>query len=337
MMLVSISASSEMMITMEVLIYPVLSVMFTLLLYTLFGRRDESIRNVNHNLNINIDKCASEHCVRCKKYKSVRKNASNRYKSDIALRTAVTNSGDRMTHAISTLQEDMTYQTDDRQQPNILYVPGLQATPLWSEDDFVSDITILESETGDIVDEFENAYNNLWPNGWLVNATPSGEWAVFHLISQGSFVKANCEKCPKTCKVLNKLISAMSTSLNLFANASFSVVQSGTHISAHYGPTNVRIRCHLGLKVPDSELSYMTVDGERCSWKMGKCLLFDDSFLHEVHHEDENGEARGVLLIDMWHPEMTEAEKDLVINLFKLKKPKPPSVPPIPLPITTEL
>lgn len=42
-------------------------------------------------------------------------------------------------------------------------------------------------------------------------------------------------------------------------------------------------------------------------WTEGKFLIFDDSFEHEVWH---NGtETRLILIIDLWHPELTESEK----------------------------
>lgn len=223
-----------------------------------------------------------------------------------------------MSQAVTRLRsEGREYEVEDQQQPNILFVEGLSAKPFWTEEEFVSDITILESETEDIISEFENVYENVWPEGWLVNTTPAGEWAVFHLLNQGIYNKKNCQKCPKTCAILKKLVGAMSQSKNLFGNASFSVVQSGTDISPHYGPSNVRIRCHLGLKISDPEFSFITVNGQRSSWEAGKCLLFDDSFLHEVHHSGEA--ARAVLLIDMWHPELTQPEIDLIENLFKFQ------------------
>lgn len=45
----------------------------------------------------------------------------------------------------------------------------------------------------------------------------------------------------------------------------------------------------------------------RRSWEEGKIFIFDDSFEHEVWH---NGtEFRLVLIIDVWHPELTKSEK----------------------------
>jgi len=61
---VVISANSEMMITFELLVYPSLALIFMMLIYGAFGPRVQLERNITHHLNINVDKCASEDCVR---------------------------------------------------------------------------------------------------------------------------------------------------------------------------------------------------------------------------------------------------------------------------------
>ena len=43
------------------------------------------------------------------------------------------------------------------------------------------------------------------------------------------------------------------------------------------------------------------------TWKEGKFILFDDSFEHEVWHEGNS--LRLVLIVDVWHPELTAREK----------------------------
>lgn len=46
------------------------------------------------------------------------------------------------------------------------------------------------------------------------------------------------------------------------------------------------------------------------SWEEGKVFIFDDSFEHEVWH---NGtEFRLVLIVDIWHPELTAMEKKML-------------------------
>lgn len=208
---------------------------------------------------------------------------------------------------------------------------GLAATACWGPDEFFSDVTLLESEYENVLAEFQAAYEKHWPDGWLINNTPTGEWAVYHLRNQGIVNKANCDKCPKTVKLLDTLVSTMTG--NVFANASFSVVQPGTHITPHYGPTNIRLRCHMGLRIPNSKSSYININGNRKHWREKECLIFDDSFLHEVHHEDEGDQPRAILLVDLWHPELNATEREVINDLFHLNRSvgTPIRIPAIPI------
>ncbi|CAL1531013.1 unnamed protein product [Lymnaea stagnalis] len=43
------------------------------------------------------------------------------------------------------------------------------------------------------------------------------------------------------------------------------------------------------------------------TWKQGEFFIFDDSFEHEVWHE--GCELRFVLIVDFWHPELTEQQR----------------------------
>ena len=77
-------------------------------------------------------------------------------------------------------------------------------------------------------------------------------------------------------------------------------VRAGTHLAAHCGPSNFRLRCHLGLVVPSGVR--IRVGDEVREWEAGKCLIFDDSFEHEVWHDGD--EDRVVLICDLWHPDV---------------------------------
>lgn len=43
------------------------------------------------------------------------------------------------------------------------------------------------------------------------------------------------------------------------------------------------------------------------NWVEGKVIIFDDSFEHEVWHKGT--EERLVLIVDVWHPELTPNER----------------------------
>ena len=52
-------------------------------------------------------------------------------------------------------------------------------------------------------------------------------------------------------------------------------------------------------------LTSITVGGTTRRWAEGKVLAFDDSFMHDVAHHGK--QPRIVLIVDMWHPLMSEA------------------------------
>ena len=88
--------------------------------------------------------------------------------------------------------------------------------------------------------------------------------------------------------------------------ASFSLISSNTRIPAHAGPTNSRLRAHLGLVVPKKGEVNIRVGNQTVGWKPGKWTVIDDSFEHEVVNNG-NG-PRLILLVDFRHPDVGRSE-----------------------------
>jgi len=78
----------------------------------------------------------------------------------------------------------------------------------------------------------------------------------------------------------------------------------GTDVALHRGFTNLRLRWHLGLVIPTS--CGIVVGGEERTWEEGELLLFDDSCEHRVWNHSNS--IRGVLIFDIWHPELDAVE-----------------------------
>ncbi|KAH8096144.1 peptide-aspartate beta-dioxygenase [Aureococcus anophagefferens] len=74
------------------------------------------------------------------------------------------------------------------------------------------------------------------------------EWADFGLRFNGATNTRNCAACPATSKILEDFSQAHTA---LHGSAYFSLLAPRTHIKRHCGPTNARLRLHLGLVVPD--------------------------------------------------------------------------------------
>lgn len=120
------------------------------------------------------------------------------------------------------------------------------------------------------------------------NLKDTGDWKQFELFARGMKTK-NCHLAPMTCRLLSNFHAASSCKRG---QIKFSVLHPNTHVHSHCGPTNTRIRAHLGLKVPEN--TFIRVAEEIRSWKEGEWLIFDDSFEHEVWH---NGTSLRLVLI----------------------------------------
>uniref|UniRef100_A0A8C7NC12 Aspartate beta-hydroxylase n=1 Tax=Oncorhynchus kisutch TaxID=8019 RepID=A0A8C7NC12_ONCKI len=97
-------------------------------------------------------------------------------------------------------------------------------------------------------------------------------------------------------------------------NIKFSVMQPGTHVWPHTGPTNCRLRMHLGLVIPKTGCKIRLVTFPQ-AWEEGKVLIFDDSFEHEVWQDADS--YRLIFIVDVWHPELTQRVTEGPVRLEK--------------------
>ncbi|MCP5348439.1 MAG: aspartyl/asparaginyl beta-hydroxylase domain-containing protein [Gammaproteobacteria bacterium] len=117
--------------------------------------------------------------------------------------------------------------------------------------------------------------------------------------------------CPGTSELICSLAG---TCLGYpWGDAVFSVQAAGSNLSAHCSVDNLRVRCHLGLSIPDS--CGIRVGEQKRKWREGECLLFDDSIEHEVWNNSK--EDRLVLILDFWNPELTEIEREVLTAGFR--------------------
>ena len=118
-------------------------------------------------------------------------------------------------------------------------------------------------------------------------------WKTFGFILFGHRIDENCRLCPRTAAVLDGLPG--------LRTVFFSILAPGYHVPPHRGPTRAIVRAHLGLRVPkERERCWIRVDQQICYWTEGECLVFDDTFEHEVHNDTD--ETRVVLFLDFDRP-----------------------------------
>ncbi len=135
------------------------------------------------------------------------------------------------------------------------------------------------------------AFHQLSPDQQRISK--QDHWKTFAFYVFGHRVDDNCARCPLTARLLDGLPHLQ--------NAWFSILAPHYHIPPHKGPTKAIIRCHLGLKVPaDRENCWLRVDDQICHWQEGECLVFDDTYEHEVFNNTD--ETRVVLFLDFDRP-----------------------------------
>ena len=76
---------------------------------------------------------------------------------------------------------------------------------------------------------------------------------------------------------------------------------------------NARLIGHLPLIVPAG--CALRVGNETREWREDEVVLFDDTIEHEAWNT--SAETRVVLLFDIWRPELSDTERNLVVAMLK--------------------
>lgn len=212
---------------------------------------------------------------------------------------------------------------DELQRPSYHVFPGLDPVPFYQASDF--DWTqVLEDNYSEIKDELMNLYadaTNIKPyidgavtgNAGLDGLVDSLEWSSIHLIQAGKKNHQLLNECPKTQESLSQLPMPV-----LAGNAPevfLSVLKPGAEIKPHFGLSNIKLTVHLGLEIPEN--CAIRVGQETQSWSDGKVLVFDDSFEHEAWNRSDK--ERKVLIIEVWHPDLTDLEKQGITKIMELQ------------------
>lgn len=192
----------------------------------------------------------------------------------------------------------------NRMQRPQLHFPNLSATA-WHDASLFPFVARIEESALGIRSELES----ILPNSAAFTpyrqqksmGVTDGNWNAYHFRRAQTWSADAAEKCPTTVAALRQVPRSAGTAM-------FSAVSPGGHIPSHCGPWNCRLTCHLGLLIPPG--SEMRVGTEIRSWHEGKCLVFDDSFEHEVWNRSLK--SRYILLFDIWHPDLSDAEVELL-------------------------
>jgi aspartate beta-hydroxylase len=197
---------------------------------------------------------------------------------------------------------------DERQRPVFLFFPDIRVLPYYDPKEF-DWVDLLESQTSVIkqelisvmagdqnielfFDEDRSPYKRLMP-----------DWDAFFFFRYGHRYDLNHALCPKTSAVLEQL--PLCHVANHAPETLFSFVAPRGRINPHCGVTNTRLVVHLPLLIPGP--CALTVGGVEHRWREGEVVVFDDTFTHEARNDADA--RRALLLMDIWHPDLTEVER----------------------------
>jgi len=149
-----------------------------------------------------------------------------------------------------------------------------------------------------------------WSNAHGEGLVTRGLWHKVLLWTGRTRHHAACARLPAATAIIERFAGSP-IMLEPPGRVFLSLMLPGTHIAPHAGPTNHRLRMHLPLVLPPPALDaasgaqptstdaasndcgppFLIVGNRRCTWEEGRCLLFDDSFVHEVHYPAKQGSS----------------------------------------------
>ena len=148
-----------------------------------------------------------------------------------------------------------------------------------------------------------------------ISANDGRDWRMFIMKAYGVEMPHNLERCPTVATLLERHPEVVS--------AVFSFLAPGKHIPKHRGPFRAILRFHLMLTMPraaDGDVgAILEIDNKQYRLDDGECLLWDDTYPHEVWNRSD--EVRVALLLDVWRRDMPmdmEVLSRLVVGMVRL-------------------
>jgi len=213
---------------------------------------------------------------------------------------------------------------DPRQKPKFMYFPDIASQPYYPRKHFPW-LEKLEAATDTIREELHDVLSQgqeleafLGPlpahasRGMLRSSSDQNPaWDAYFFHRHGQRHEQHCARCPLTTALLDAL--PLVRIRDHAPEILFSILTPGTHILPHTGVTNTRLVTHLPLIIPPD--CAIRVGGEEHVWQEGRCVTFDDTYEHEAWNR--SGQTRAVLILDSWHPDLSEAEREAVTDLVE--------------------
>ncbi|MEM9243608.1 MAG: aspartyl/asparaginyl beta-hydroxylase domain-containing protein [Pseudomonadota bacterium] len=140
-------------------------------------------------------------------------------------------------------------------------------------------------ETSDI--KSATSYNDAGFNSFFRNG-----WKRFYIKWYQKAHPSAQRLCPKTLALIEKIPSIKS--------AMFAQLSPQGKLPRHRDPYAGSLRYHLGLITPNDDNCLIYVDGQAYSWRDGKDVMFDETYIHYAYNNTEQN--RVILFCDIYRP-----------------------------------
>ena len=178
--------------------------------------------------------------------------------------------------------------------PTVWRLEGVASRPWWDEPSSVT--RALRMRAPEIAAEFKAVSASIDTHPDQRSLVDRGRWTGMFLYGAGG---QRNEILAAECPVTTQVVEALPLCPH-FGFVMFSGMEPRTHVAPHSGSTNLRLRHHLAVDVPEPEKGRIRVGAEWRRWLQGEVIAFDDSYQHEVVYDGE--QPRIVLVVDTWHP-----------------------------------
>ncbi|TPN20832.1 aspartyl/asparaginyl beta-hydroxylase domain-containing protein [Mesorhizobium sp. B2-3-3] len=186
-----------------------------------------------------------------------------------------------------------------------IYEKRIDAPPILDTNSYFPNATKFVAAWQDIRDEAlavqlnrAPRFHDIMPEQAEISANDGLDWRMFVLKAYDITIPGNLERMP----TLSRLLSACPE----VKSAAVSFLAPQKHIPPHRGPFRGIMRFHLGLVIPKQAdgrpATIMMIDHEEKRIADGECMLWDDTFEHEVMNNAD--QARVALLLDVWRPQL---------------------------------
>jgi hypothetical protein len=199
------------------------------------------------------------------------------------------------------------------QQPRLFYLPGLPQVGYFDNDQFPW-LASLEQASEAIRAECMALLAEPGLFEALATAADGGtagapQVGICHLWKDGKAVPAVAQRCPESTRALAQ--APLDHIVDRAPSACFLVLAPGARLPRGHGLLNTRLTVQLPLA--SGGQCGIRVGNTVREWLPGKAIVFDDSIEHEAWNDSP--QACALLAFDVWRPELTTSEHELVAGL----------------------